>query len=149
MRNDLFLKYRMTKSVVWTSSWILMTSFLVMNLQSQAESLKEYLWTNRVIITFSTSAANKERQLLIKQIATDHCEYKHRDLVHLDLIKGSDEYERLIHKFSITDHAEFKMLLIGKDGKLKLNTNSSDLKSVFSVIDTMPMRKKEMHIGKC
>lgn len=139
----------MTKIIFGTSAWILMISFLVMNLQSQAESLKEYLWTNRVIITFSTAVSNNERQLLLKQIATDHCGYRQRDLVHLDLIKGSDEYERLIHKFMISDHAEFKMILIGKDGKVKLNSNNGDLKAIFSVIDTMPMRKKEMQVGKC
>ena len=139
----------MTKSVFWTSAWILMISFIVMNFQSQAESLKEYLWTNRVIITFSTALENNERQLLLKQIATDHCEYRKRDLVHIDLIKGSDEYGRLIHKFTISDRTEFKMILIGKDGKVKLNSNSGDLKAIFSVIDTMPMRKKEMQIGKC
>jgi hypothetical protein len=122
---------------------------IFMNSPMHADPLKDYLWTNRVIITFSNSASNKERHLLNQQIDTEKCEYRLRDLVHIDLIKGSDDYERFRHKFSITDHPEFKLLLIGKDGKEKLNTNSGDLKAIFAVVDSMPMRKKEMHSSKC
>ena len=123
--------------------------FIFMNGPMHADPLKDYLWTNRVIITFSNSASNKERLLLNQQIDAEKCEYRLRDLVHIDLIKGSDDYERLRHKFVIADHPEFKLLLIGKDGKEKLNTSSGDLKAVFSVVDSMPMRKKEMHSSKC
>ena len=123
---------------------LLLVSFPIL-----AESLKDYLWTNRVIVTFSDSASNKERQLLLQQIETERCEFRVRDLVHIDLIKGSDDYDRLKHKFLISDQAEFKLLLIGKDGKEKLNTHSGDLKAIFSIIDNMPMRKKEMPSSKC
>ena len=122
---------------------------IFMNSPMHADPLKDYLWTNRVIITFSNTASNKERLLLNQQIDAEKCEYRLRDLVHIDLIKGSDDYERLRHKFAIADHPEFKLLLIGKDGKEKLNTSSGDLKAVFSVVDSMPMRKKEMHSSKC
>jgi hypothetical protein len=122
---------------------------IFMNSPMHADPLKDYLWTNRVIITFSNTASNKERHLLIQQIDAEKCEYRLRDLVHIDLIKGSENFERLRHKFLITDHPEFKLLLIGKDGKEKLNTNSGDLKAVFSVVDSLPMRKKEMHSSKC
>jgi hypothetical protein len=122
---------------------------IFMNSPMHADPLKDYLWTNRVIISFSNSASNKERLLLNQQIDAEKCEYRLRDLVHIDLIKGSDDYERLRHKFAIADHPEFKLLLIGKDGKEKLNTNNGDLKAIFAVVDSMPMRKKEMHSSKC
>lgn len=122
---------------------------IIMNGPMHADPIKDYLWTNRVIITFSNTASNTERHLLIQQIEAEKCEYRLRDLVHIDLIKGSGDYERLRHKFSIADHLEFKLLLIGKDGKEKLSTNSGDLKTIFSVVDSMPMRKKEMHSTKC
>ena len=122
---------------------------IFMNSPMHADPLKDYLWTNRVIISFSNSASNKERLLLNQQIDAEKCEYRLRDLVHIDLIKGSDDYERLRHKFAIADHPEFKLLLIGKDGKEKLNTSSGDLKAIFAVVDSMPMRKKEMHSSKC
>lgn len=123
--------------------------FLLLSFSTHADPLKDYLWTNRIIISFSNTASNTERHLLIQQIEAEKCEYRLRDLVHIDLIKGSAEYERLRHKFSIADHPEFKLLLIGKDGKEKLSTNSGDLKAIFSVVDSMPMRKKEMHSAKC
>lgn len=128
---------------------LLLVIFLLMSFSIHADPLKEYLWTNRIIITFSNSVSNKERHLLMQQIELEKCEYRLRDLVHIDLIKGSGDYERLSHKFTMTDHAEFKLLLIGKDGKEKLNTHSGDLKAIFSVIDSMPMRKKEIHSSKC
>jgi len=135
------------------ASLIKLKLFLVilifMNSPTHADPLKDYLWTNRVIITFSNSASSKERLLLNQQIDAEKCEYRLRDLVHIDLIKGSDDYERLRHKFAIADHPEFKLLLIGKDGKEKLNTSSGDLKAIFAVVDSMPMRKKEMHSSKC
>ncbi len=123
--------------------------FLLLSFSTHADPLKDYLWTNRIIISFSNTASNTERHLLIQQIEAEKCEYRLRDLVHIDLIKGSGDYERLRHKFSIADHPEFKLLLIGKDGKEKLSTNSGDLKAIFSVVDSMPMRKKEMHSAKC
>lgn len=128
---------------------LVLVILLLVSFPIHADPLKDYLWTNRVIITFSNAASNKERQSLIQQIDAEKCEYRLRDLVHIDLIKGSDDYERLRHKFAITDHPEFKLLLIGKDGKEKLNTNSGDLKAIFAVVDSMPMRKKEMHSSKC
>ena len=122
---------------------------IFMNGTIHADPLKEYLWTNRVIITFSNTASNTERHLLIQQIEAEKCEYTLRDLVHIDLIKGSGDYDRLSHKFSISEQAEFKLLLIGKDGKEKLNTHSGDLKTIFSMIDSMPMRKKEKPSSEC
>ena len=128
---------------------LVLVILLLASFSIHAESLKEYLWTNRIIITFSHSASNKERQLLMQQIEIERCEFRVRGLIHIDLIKGSDDYDRLKHKFLIPDQAEFKLLLIGKDGKEKLNTHSGDLKTIFSIIDSMPMRKKEMPSSKC
>lgn len=128
---------------------LIVVFFLLLSFSTHADPLKDYLWTNRIIISFSNTASNTERHLLIQQIEAEKCEYRLRDLVHIDLIKGSGDYERLRHKFSIADHPEFKLLLIGKDGKEKLSTNSGDLKAIFSVVDSMPMRKKEMYSAKC
>ena len=118
------------------------------NLSVSAEPLRDYLWVNRVIITFSNSESNKERRLLIQQIEQHQCDFRKRDLVHIDLIQGSDQYKRLSQKFLISGD-EFKLLLLGKDGELKLNTNSSDLLGIFSLIETMPMRKREIQNEKC
>ena len=139
----------MTESLYVTTIRLLIISFLLVIFPIHAESLKDYRWTNRVIITFSNSEENPDRRFLIQQIKQYPCEYRKRDLVHIDLIQGSDEYNRLSQKLSLPERNSFKFLLIGKDGEIKLSTNRVELKDVFSLIDTMPMRKRELQSEKC
>jgi len=138
-----------TTFVRWSRAWLLIISLVAPNLPLHAEVLKDYLGTNRVIITFSNSEANSDRHLLIQQIAQFQCDYKKRDLAHIDLIQGTDQYQRMSQKFSISGGSEFRLLLVGKDGEVKLNTKNSELREVFSLIDTMPMRKREIQSEKC
>ena len=139
----------MTESLYVTTIRLLIISFLLVIFPIHAETLKDYRWTNRVIITFSNSEENPDRRFLIQQIKQYPCEYRKRDLVHIDLIQGTDEYSRLSQKFSLPERNSFKLFLIGKDGELKLSTNRVELKDVFSLIDTMPMRKRELQSEKC
>ena len=127
---------------------MLAINLLATNLSVSAEPLRDYLWVNRVIITFSNSESNNERRLLIQQIEQHRCDFRKRDLVHIDLIQGTDQYKRLSQKFLISGD-EFKLFLLGKDGEVKLNTNSNDLLEIFSLIETMPMRKREIQNEKC
>lgn len=119
-----------------------------MNFSVRAETLKEMLWNKRVIITFSNAQSNPERLSLKNQIDQLHCEFKYRHLVHIDLIKGSDEYEKLSRQY-LTSENEFTLLLLGKDGEIKLMTSRLSLVDVFSVIDAMPMRQREVRNQKC
>ena len=139
----------MTESLYVTTMRLLIISFLLVIFPIHAETLKDYRWTNRVIITFSNSEENPDRRFLIQQIKQYPCEYRKRDLVHIDLIQGNDDYSRLSQKFSLPERNSFKLFLIGKDGEIKLSTNRVELKDVFSLIDTMPMRKREIHSEKC
>lgn len=115
---------------------------------ASVDLLRDYLWTNRVIITFSTNESTPERLLLIKQIAQYPCEFRKRDLVHIDLISGSVDYQSLSQRFAM-EGKDFKLVLIGKDGKIKLQATAVALEDIFALIDTMPMRKKEMRGEKC
>ena len=139
----------MPESLYVTTMRLLIISFLLVIFPIHAESLKDYRWTNRVIITFSNSEENPDRRFLIQQIKQYPCEYRKRDLVHIDLIQGTDDYSRLSQKFSLPERNSFKLFLIGKDGEIKLTTTSSSLPDIFSLIDTMPLRKREVHAEKC
>ena len=139
----------MTESLYVTTIRLLIISFLLVIFPIHAENLRDYRWTNRVIITFSNSEENPDRRFLIQQIKQYPCEYRKRDLVHIDLIQGTDEYNRLSQKFSLPERNSFKLLLIGKDGEIKLSTSRVELKDVFSLIDTMPLRKRELQSEKC
>ncbi len=43
----------------------------------------------------------------------------------------------------------FQLLLLGKDGGVKLRSSNVSLEDIFSLIDTMPMIRKEMRDGQC
>jgi hypothetical protein len=124
------------------------TALLAVCFSAEAEQLKEYLWTNRVIVTFASEKSAPERLSMIKQISEYPCEFRKRDLVHIDLIAGSNAYQALSQRFFITDK-EFQLVLVGKDGKVKLNTNSPSIKELFTFIDSMPLRKREVSTERC
>lgn len=107
-----------------------------------ADALREHLWKHRVILTFSAKKSAQERIVFVKQIDQYQCEFHNRNLVHLDLIAGSDAYRQLGERFSVADTG-FRLVLVGKDGEVKLNTRDPSLQAVFALIDTMPMRKRE------
>jgi hypothetical protein len=130
-------------SISWVRSAALAFSITLANFSLHAESLESYRWKNRVIVTFSNSESNPERLLIKKHIDELDCGFKNRNLIHIDLIQGTDEYESLRKKFSISG-SQFKLLLLGKDGELKLKTSSPSLGDVFAQIDAMPMRQREM-----
>jgi hypothetical protein len=46
------------------------------------------------------------------------------------------------------DRNALKFIFLGKDGDIKLSTSRVERKEVFSLIDTMPMRKREMQSKK-
>ena len=68
---------------------------------ASADALKEHLWKQRVILTFSANKSSQARLLLMSQIEQYRCEFSSRDLVHLDLIAGSDDYLQLSQRFSV------------------------------------------------
>ena len=121
---------------------------LIASATASADVLRDYLWTNRVIVTLSANESVPERLLLLKQIAQHPCEFRKRDLVHIDLLSGSEDYQSLSERFAMAGK-DFKLVLIGKDGKIKLHTNAVALEDIFALIDTMPMRKKEMRGERC
>ena len=115
---------------------------------AQSVTLKDYLWKNRVIITFSSDEQHTERLSTKEQIELHQCGFRDRDLVHIDLIQGSAEFDEMSQKFSVSDE-KFQLLLIGKDGGVKKRTSTVSLEEVFSLIDTMPMRRREMRDDDC
>ena len=113
-----------------------------------AEPLKEYLWKRRVVLSFSAAKSTPERISLLKQIEKYQCEFDDRQMVHIDLIAGSSDHQLLSRQFSVPN-TNFNLLLLGKDGGVKLLTSQPSLENVLTLIDTMPMRQRELRIGSC
>ena len=113
-----------------------------------AEPLKEYLWKRRVVLSFSADKSTPERISLLKQIEQYQCEFDDRQMVHIDLIAGSSDHQLLSRQFSVP-HTDFNLVLLGKDGGVKLLTSQPSLENVMTLIDTMPMRQRESRSGSC
>ena len=115
--------------------------------------LEKYLWKNRVIITFSPSKINFERNKFLNSINKNLCDFNARNIIHIDLILNTNKQEIKIFERSFGNLSlspiEFRLILIGKDGGIKLNSKKTSIKDIFNLIDTMPMRKEEMVKDKC
>ena len=117
--------------------------------------LKDYQWKNRLILVFSPSSEDTGYKALENDIAVQAEEIIDRDILVFHILEtgeiklgksslqtGAGDYLR--RNFSISPGA-FTVLLIGKDGGVKLRSEGRvELDEIFSLIDTMPMRQREM-----
>jgi len=115
--------------------------------------LKKYIWKNRVIVTFSPNKNNTDRSHFLNSINKNLCEYNSRNVIHIDLLfnennKEIEKFKSFFEKLSLSP-SEFRLILFGKDGGIKLNSRKTSLEEIFSLIDTMPMRQEEMLNDKC
>ena len=95
-------------------------------------NLSQYQWKNRLIITFS-SVLDHPRILSIRdEIEEKRCEFDNRHLVHLHVVTRDK------------DKDYYNIMLIGKDGGVKMEGPNVTLQAMFDKIDTMPMRRREM-----
>ena len=114
----------------------------------RADPLTQHLWKRRVILTFSAAQSTPERILFLKQIDQYQCEFDDRQMVHIDLIAGSSDHQLFSREFSVPNK-DFNLVLLGKDGGVKLLTSQPSLENLLTLIDTMPMRQRELRIGSC
>lgn len=117
--------------------------------------LERYTWQNRLLLIFAPHAEDshlREQQEILESNAAGLTE---RDIVILRLLPDSapsiDNQPAIgvdsasIYRDFAVEPGDFRLLLVGKDGTLKL---SSDLpvttSRLFDLIDSMPMRQWEM-----
>lgn len=123
---------------------------------SAAEVLRPYRWENRVLLVFSPveEYGMLQAQRGLKQQAADG--YAERDLATFYLFpkKGTDPRGEPLSLGTAADfyqsygvaRDEFVVILIGKDGGEKLRRTGQPLPTdlLFSTIDAMPMRQREI-----
>jgi hypothetical protein len=116
--------------------------------------LDEYRWKNRLVLIFAPS--NEYRFYLEQksefEVKSD--ELEDRDIIVFELLEAgisriaeiplNNEQQSLLRKkFEVID--DFVFILIGKDGTVKLRAKEPvSTNDLFSLIDSMPMRKEEM-----
>ena len=109
---------------------------------AETESLRPYLWENRVIVVFSPDDANAELLEQRQRVQLNRSGFEERDLVVVEIVGAKDNGLRKRFK---TEVGSFRVLLIGKDGTLKdQSSRAFETRRLFEVIDAMPMRRREM-----
>ena len=139
----------LSMSLAAVTRWLVVVCpLLCFHAAVSAELLEQYRSKHRVVVTFSVATTAPERLELLRQIERYQCEFNDRDLVYRDLIAGSEQYRPLSRRLSVTGH-QFRLLLIRKDGDVKIYSSKPNLQSVFALIDAMPMRQKEQRKSVC
>ena len=117
--------------------------------------LRSYQWKSRLLILFAPSEKEQGYQSFRKQIEGRFQEVQGRDLVIFHIFETGESRAAessltkgqvflLRNQFSIKP-GQRMAILIGKDGEVKLRKAlPADLSEIFSVIDAMPMRQREI-----
>ena len=134
---------------------IVLIPMLIFSVFAQAEAapvlsdLDSLEWKNRVIVINEPKNQDESLQLLKDQVA----EIDDRDIIWFvinDDLAISNYSGQLSRKFVNNMRERLgpmqgKVILIGKDGGIKSQSDYLDLEAIFSEIDAMPMRQLEMH----
>jgi hypothetical protein len=114
-----------------------------------------YQWKNRLLILFAPSEDAPIYQSFKEQLQRRTQEVRDRDLLtfHVfesgegrlaDLPLNKEQVLFLRKRFSVIP-GQLMVILIGKDGEVKFRKESpADLSDIFSIIDAMPMRQREI-----
>jgi len=136
---------------------ILITSSVFSSRDAQAQSLdlSGFQWKNRLLFLFAPNQSHPMFSALHQSLAARQSEAGERDLVIFEILESaassmnnevidSEAARRLREKFDVPGH-EFTVILIGKDGGIKLDRKEqTQLDDIFALIDSMPMRQEEM-----
>ena len=128
-------------------SGILLLSFMaiMIPIEIQGIELNQFLWKNRIILTFADDQDHPDLIRLKVEMKEDECEVLNRDLLHFHF--SNDHY---FGKLTTTNDQSLRILLIGKDGGIKYESSRSvSILRLFELIDSMPMRQDEMQHDRC
>ena len=126
---------------------ILLLSFMAIMIPKELQGieLNQYLWKNRIILTFADDEDHPDLIKLKVELNENNCEILNRDLLHFHFSNDGK-----IGNHTTTNDQSFGILLIGKDGEIKYESNRSvSLIHLFELIDSMPMRQDEMQHDRC
>ena len=128
-------------------SGILILSFMAIMIPKELQGieLNQYLWKNRIILTFADDEDHADLIKMKVEIKEDECEVLNRDLLHFHFSNDGKTGNHIT-----TNDQSFRILLIGKDGGIKYESNQYvSLIQLFELIDSMPMRQDEMQQDRC
>ena len=117
--------------------------------------LERYTWSNRLLLIFTPYPDHPEFIAQNRILATVEADLIDRDLVVFRMMPGeavtfdnnlsNASNSTAIYRDFAIETREFRVLLIGKDGTLKLTRSTAvGATDLFALIDSMPMRQMEM-----
>ena len=107
--------------------------------------LSLYQWTHRPVVVFANSTADVNYQRQIKMLEQDIESLMDRDVIILTDTTPSPETPL---RDALRPRG-FALLLIGKDGQVKLRKPFPwSVRELSRAIDKMPMRRQELNAGK-
>lgn len=117
--------------------------------------LTQFQWKNRLLFLFAEDANDPFFKNLQSQIMDQKAEVDDRDLIVFEVPAQGParmntspldrmEADSIRNHFDIPGNT-FSLILVGKDGGIKLKREDRvGLSVVFGLIDSMPMRQREM-----
>jgi len=134
---------------------VLIVFVITAGMTVNSQNLEKHQWMNRVILIISNDSTSEIYNSQIKEFSNNTKEFADRKLLVYHIfpntykilnddndswIKGS----ALFKKYS-TQNRDFKIILIGLDGNIKLEQYKLlTTEQLFTTIDAMPMRRAEI-----
>lgn len=146
----------MYNSIIFKIIFVI-TCFLGM--KTYGQNLDNHKWKSRILIVKTLSSNSKKHNDQLKEFNNSDKEFKERKLVLYIInqdkfsltnytdstLNYSGKVTKSLAENILTESEDFEIILIGLDGRIKLKQNEILLKdNLFSLIDSMPMRKNEM-----
>ncbi len=146
-----------------TAKWSLAILGMLMLLNLNGQDMEKYKWQNRILIIKTSNKEDPKYLEQIKEYNNSNVALKERKLLLFEIVGDSyrmTDYQKLTDESqwqslsdldeSIFDElAEFEVVLIGLDGGVKLKeTEVLKKEDLFSIIDSMPMRLREIRQKK-
>ena len=145
----------MFKTVLWTMAIAVALTGSSRNAIAEPLDLSQFQWKNRLLFLFAPNRSHPLFVSLHNSLSAQRAEVEDRDLVIFEILESdpssmnskylaSETAVSLRKRYSVNP-GEFSVLLVGKDGGMKLKRqNETRLEYIFALIDSMPMRREEI-----
>jgi len=144
------------KNIIFSVLFALLTTTVMAQKDDFIEANPaDFQWENRILIVIANQESDSLFTQQLSNFKGNEEGLRERDLITFFLFRNgvSRLNEQPLHPSSAeeileqygSDQPDFRLLLIGKDGGIKLREKAPvSVEDIFGLIDSMPMRQREM-----
>jgi len=115
---------------------------------ASVDDLSPFKWKKRPLVIGAKSLQDDRLNLQRRWVQEGAEGFRERDMVLLELLESDLLRGNVLRSKLSLDNDAFTVLLVGKDGGEKLRSQTPvPMAEIFALIDSMPMRKREMGQG--